>query len=156
MNVRLPLWLVASRRYGKRNAWLAAMLLALAGFAAVPFLGAGARVEFLLVCMVTGLAMGADLTLPAALLADLLRAEGREAQAGSHAGLWQLAGKLSLALAAGLALPLLQWLGYTPGGSETAPLVWVYCLLPCALKLIALALLLGWQAPADSHDNQPR
>lgn len=146
----LPLWLAASRRHGKRKAWLAAMLLALAGFAAIPFLGAGARNEFLAVCLVTGLALGADLCLPAAMLADLLRQTGREMQAGAHAGLWNFAGKLNLALAAGLALPLVQALGYTPGSTITAPLLWTYCFLPCALKLGAFALLLAWPAAPDT------
>jgi Na+/melibiose symporter-like transporter len=49
-----------------------------------------------------------------------------------------------LALAAGLALPLLQWWGYTPGNQSEqalAALTWAYCLLPCALKLLAASLL---------------
>ena len=51
---------------------------------------------------------------------------------------------LDVALAAGLALPLLQWLGYTPGRTDDTSLRALslsYCLLPCALKLVAAALL---------------
>ena len=51
------------------------------------------------------------------------------------------------AAAAGLALPLLGLLGYTPGTTDPAALnvlVAAYCLLPCALKLLAAAALYGF------------
>lgn len=54
--------------------------------------------------------------------------------------------KLNLALAAALALPLLQALGYTPGTRDAAGLAalsFTYALLPCVLKLMAVALLHG-------------
>jgi Na+/melibiose symporter-like transporter len=56
--------------------------------------------------------------------------------------------KMNLALAAGIALPLLDYLGYTPGRPTEQGLVALgitYALLPCALKLTAAALL--WRAP---------
>ena len=49
-----------------------------------------------------------------------------------------------LALAAGVALPALQWLGYVPGAtSPTAlnALALVYAAVPCLLKAGAAALL---------------
>ena len=55
-----------------------------------------------------------------------------------------MATKLNLALAAGAALPLLQWGGYSPGTLDAQGLqrlAWAYALLPCALKLLAAALL---------------
>ncbi|MDP3224394.1 MAG: MFS transporter, partial [Rubrivivax sp.] len=52
--------------------------------------------------------------------------------------------KLNLALAAGIALPLLGQFGYTPGSRSPdalQALTLAYCLLPCALKLLSTALL---------------
>ena len=63
---------------------------------------------------------------------------------GAYFGWWNFATKLNLALAAGVALPLLQVFGYAPGSRETQvldALTLAYCLLPCALKAIAAALL---------------
>ena len=63
---------------------------------------------------------------------------------GAYLGWWNLATKLNLALAAGLTLPLLQWLGYQPGSQDPLALqrlAWIYALLPCALKLMAAYLL---------------
>lgn len=64
---------------------------------------------------------------------------------GGYFGIWALATKPNLALAAGIALPLLEALGYSPGGRDPAALsalAIVYALIPCVLKLGAGAALL--------------
>ncbi len=138
----LPLWVLAARRYGKPSAWLTSMLIAVAAFLGALALGPGDAVGFFVVCIASGLALGADLVLPPALLADLIQHRRDGARAGAYFGLWNFATKANLALAAGLALPLLEWSGYSPGpDARVAPLYFAYCLLPCALKLVAAALL---------------
>jgi len=145
----LPLWVGASRRYGKAQAWLASMLLAVLAFIGAFALGPGSTAGFLAVCVASGMALGADLALPPAMLADAIRARGDDSRAGAYFGIWNFATKANLALAAGLALPLLGWLGYVPGdATSVAPLYYAYCLLPCALKLIGAALL--WRG-LDTH-----
>jgi GPH family glycoside/pentoside/hexuronide:cation symporter len=136
----LPLWLRAVRRFGLARSWLAGMLLAVTAFVGASALGAGDAALFLAVCAASGLALGSDLALPSAMLAAL----ADEAGEGAYFGWWQLAAKLNLALAAGLALPLLAAVGYVPGTRSPAglqALAAAYCLLPCALKLIAALLL---------------
>jgi Na+/melibiose symporter-like transporter len=144
----MPLWLALVRRWGLARSWQAGMLLAVAVFVWASRLGAGEAWAFVAVCALSGLALGADLALPSALLAGLLqRHPGGERLAGAFFGWWNLATKLNLALAAGLALPLLQWFGYAPGvRSEEGltALVVAYCLLPCALKLAAALALQIW------------
>jgi Na+/melibiose symporter-like transporter len=142
----LPLWVLISRRLGRVRAWLLAMALACAAFAGAASLGAGDVWPFALVCLASGLALGADLALPPAMLADI--AESREATtgAGGYFGWWNLVAKLNLALAAGIALPLLGALGYRPGGSEgLLALALVYCLLPIVFKFMAAALVWRWR-----------
>jgi Na+/melibiose symporter-like transporter len=59
-------------------------------------------------------------------------------------GWWNFATKLNLALAAGVALPVLQAFGYAAGSRSPQALdalTIAYCVLPCALKLAAAALL---------------
>lgn len=141
----MPLWVRAVRRIGLARAWLAGMLLAVAAFVWAAFLGAGDVAAFTAVCIASGLALGADLALPGALLAGVIQRAGRSGQAeGAYFGWWNFATKLNLALAAGLALPLLQLFGYTPGSRDPqalAALTLAYCALPCVLKLGAAALL---------------
>jgi Na+/melibiose symporter-like transporter len=95
-----------------------------------------------------GLALGADLALPPSLLADVIGRCGRMEATGSYFGLWTLATKLNLALAAGIALPLLDALGYRPGGRDASALgalAIVYALVPCVLKLGAVAALVWFR-----------
>ena len=75
-------------------------------------------------------------------LAEFIGA-GREA---AYFGVWNWGVQMTLALAAGIALPLLGWFGYVPGQQgATGALAGAYALLPCAMKLAAAAML--WHAP---------
>ncbi|MCG2585058.1 MFS transporter [Massilia sp. TS11] len=139
----LPLWLRLAARWGRVRAWRAAMLLAFCGFAGAAALGPGQVLAFAALCLLSGLALGADLALPASLVAGL---GVRLGQPGACSGLWQCLVKLNLAVAAGLGLPLLALLGYTPGaGGGRLPLALAYGLLPVCLKAGAWWLLGRWR-----------
>ncbi len=144
----LPLWLRLVRLWGLARSWLLGMGLSVAVFSWAAALGAGDLIPFGLVCLLAGLALGADLALPGALLAGLLAESGqRDQHAATYFGWWNFATKLNLALAAGLALPLLAWWGYEPGSRSAQGLLalsWAYAVLPCGLKLLAAAALWRW------------
>ncbi len=141
----MPLWVRLVQRLGLARAWLAGMVLAVAAFAWAALLGAGDVAAYTAVCVASGVALGADLALPGALLAGVIQRAGHAGQLeGRYFGWWNFATKLNLALAAGIALPLLAAFGYQPGGRDAQALqalTMAYCLLPCALKLAAAALL---------------
>lgn len=155
----LPLWLRAVGRLGLARTWLAGMALAVASFVWALTLGAGDVVGFAAVCVASGAALGADLALPGALLAGVVQRAGHGGRLeGAYFGWWNFAGKLNLALAAGLALPLLALAGYTPGARDAEALqalAFAYCLLPCALKLIAGALWFVLWIRADAGAAAP-
>ncbi len=139
----LPLWVALAARYGRVAAWLGAMLLSMLAFAGASQLGSGDLWAFAAICLASGLALGADLALPAAIAADLGERRG---QAGACFGVWNFVAKLNLALAAGLALPLLALLGYVPGSGAGLPaLSFAYALLPLVFKSLAAALLWRWR-----------
>ena len=139
----LPLWVSLATRFGRVAAWLLAMLLAIVAFGGAGLLGAGDLGWFAAICIASGLALGADLALPAAIAADLGERQGR---AGACFGVWNFVAKLNLALAAGLALPLLALLGYAPGTPEGLPaLSFAYALLPLLFKALAALLLWRWR-----------
>jgi Na+/melibiose symporter-like transporter len=150
------LWLPLSARLGKHRGWSLSMLFACAVFAWVPFIPAGDSGLFILVCVLTGLSLGVDMSLPAAIQADVLdldRAEGGGERAGLFFGLWGMGTKLALALAVGVAYPLLDLVGFDPGtggapavGAEY--LMLAYGLLPIPFKLLAAALI--WRFPLDA------
>lgn len=141
--VSLPLWVRLAGRFGRITAWLGAMLLSMVAFAGASLLGAGDLWPFAAICLVSGLALGADLALPAAIAADLGERQG---QAGACFGVWNFVAKLNLALAAGLALPMLGLLGYVPGSAAGLPaLTFAYALLPLAFKALAGLMLWRWR-----------
>ena len=158
--IALPGWVALARRQGKVRAWMASMVLAIASFVWAFLLEAGDGIAFALICAASGAALGAELALPPALLADLLaelRTAGRHAGraaagagAGAYFGVWNFVTKFNLALAAGIALPLVALFGYKVGAGDTASqglvaLAATYALLPAAIKVISLLLLWRWR-----------
>ncbi len=143
----IPLWVRLAVRLGEARAWVGGMLLASAVFVWAFVLPPGAAMAFGAICVLSGFAVGADLALPPALLAGVIADAGHSgARESAYFGVWNWGVQMTLALAAGISLPLLGWLGYEPGaGAGTGALVAAYALLPCAMKLGAAAML--WRAP---------
>jgi Na+/melibiose symporter-like transporter len=155
----LPVWTTVARRIGFARSWLIGLVMTVAAFLIAPFLGAGDTGGYFVLCVVAGLALGAELVVPAAWLAALLAADppGSE-RAGACLGWWTLMNKLSLAIAAGFALPLIEWLGFQAGERSPqglAALSMVYAFTPIVLKgltaflLVRLGPRIGepWRAP---------
>ncbi len=139
----VPCWVRIAQFLGRPWAWMLAMLLAMASFSGAAFLGAGDWLWFLAICLVSGIAVGTDLTIPASIVADLGEKHGAT---GTYFGVWNLVAKINLALAAGIALPLLALFGYAPGSTaHTEVLVASYVLLPLGLKFLAAVLLYRWR-----------
>jgi Na+/melibiose symporter-like transporter len=143
--VAIPLWLQLVGRIGLARTWGVGMLLSIGVFVFAAGLGAGDVTAFVIVCALSGASLGTDLAIPGALLAGTIEKSGdRGRSEGAYFGWWNFATKLNLALAAGVALPVLGLLGYHPGARDPQALqslTLAYCLLPCALKALAALLL---------------
>lgn len=152
----VPLALAVASRIGKHRAWCWAMIANSVIFAVVPLLGPGDLWIFGAVCVLTGLCLGFDLSLPAAIQADVIdvdTAASGEQRSGFYFAAWSLATKLSLAVGVGTVFPLLALFGFTaePGvdNSDAAllALAAIYAWLPVALKFGAVAMM--WGFPLD-------
>ncbi|MPV86755.1 MFS transporter [Cardiobacteriales bacterium ML27] len=141
----MPLWQWLAKKIGKRQAWLVSMALATMTFVWVFGLAAGDLVAYGFVCLLSGLALGADLALPPAIVADHLASTGNYRRASRHFSMMTFLSKSALALATGVTLPMLGWLGYQPGQvsdyAVTNYLSYTYALLPCMIKLFVMGLL---------------
>ena len=154
--VAAPLWPWLVRRgRSKHRVWCAAMLYACAIFFAALFLREGDLVAFAVICLLSGAALGADLSLPSAMQADLVdldTARSGSQRTGAFFALWSLAQKFALAGAGGAALIALGWMGFsaTDANSESAllGLTLLYALAPIVLKLMAIALM--WNFPLNA------
>ena len=148
----IPFWLWLSSRIGKHRAWCGAMILACVAFAFVPFLGPGDFALFAIVCIITGIALGADMALPPAIQADVAEYDyfrNRRDSSGTLFALWSMVVKLSLALSVVIAFPTLDWLGFDPdlprGENNLVALAVIYSVVPIVFK--ACAIVLVWRYP---------
>lgn len=156
----IPIWMFVSFQFGKHRTWVVAMLWACAVFIWTPFVvGEGDVTLFLIISILSGIGVGADLVLPASMQADVVdldRLERGEQRTGLFFALWGVATKLALALAAAIAFLTLSLVGFdataepvtgnTPFALQTLALL--YAGLPVVLKLIATALM--WSFPLDA------
>lgn len=150
--VGFAIWLPIARRLGKHRAWSISMLFACLAFSWVPAVPFGEPSIFFLICLLTGLSLGVDMSLPASIQADVIdvdRANGGGERAGLFFGIWGMATKLALALAIGIAFPLIEIAGFDPSAPspDLLALVLTYGLLPIPFKLLAARLV--WNFPLD-------
>ena len=87
---------------------------------------------------------------------DVDTLESGEQRTGLYFALWGLATKLSLALAAGIAFPVLDLAGFDATRTDNAEgalivLALLYSLLPVGLKIIAISLMRGFPITPDSQ-----
>lgn len=141
--ISAPFWGLAATRFGTKRALLAGMVLAIVTFGFAATLGAGDTLAFAVICIASGAALGADMTLLPAIFAARLAQIAPNA--GQAFGLWSFVSKFTLAFAAVTLLPVLDASGFR-SGEDNAPdtlflLSILYALVPCALKLVAIALL---------------
>lgn len=139
----LPVWLRLIRQHALAWCWRWGHGIALLVFAAALGLGPDRWGLFAVIALGSGAAVGADLVVPAAMLAGHIQAETHPA-GGTIWGAWNMVNKLALAAASGLVLPWLSLCGYVPGNtnSDVRALALTYALLPLTLK--AMSLLLLW------------
>lgn len=150
------LWVNLASKIGLAQSWLLSMVISIPAFLLVVTLNQGDLAGYVVVCVLTGIALGADLSLPAALVARLIEENGERGQTeGTYFGLWNWVNKFNLALAPSFALGTLQLFNYSASNTSTEafqemtllqqiasdPLIWVYALAPCLLKLVAIVLL---------------
>lgn len=139
----VPLWSMLARRQGMKATLQWGMGLAIFAFAWALALGEGDFIAFGIICALSGAALGADMTFLPALFAR--RIDQAKMPAGLGFGLWNFCSKLSLAIAAAVALPALEAFGFATNTPNSDQSLWaltlLYAGLPCILKVGALAYL---------------
>lgn len=141
----MPLWKRLAEKYGKYRAWLSATVLAVVSFIWAFFLGEQDIIAYALICVLSGLALGADLALPPSILADNIHASMGQDSTAMQFSILTLLSKAALALASAIAFPLLDLAGFAPAQANSSPallnLSAAYALIPCAIKLTAAYLM---------------
>jgi glycoside/pentoside/hexuronide:cation symporter, GPH family len=154
--VSAPVWTRLAAQFGARAMLISAMVLAIASFSLVLTLGHGDTMGFALICLASGAALGADFALLPALFARRMEQIAPEAAAGF--GLWAFVSKLTLAFAAVVLLPALEAAGFRSGADNPQGaldlLTYLYALVPCVLKLGAIAVLATTPLPEGGRQTK--
>lgn len=141
--ISAPGWAWAARRHGRKRMLLWGMTLSILAFGGAATLGPGDLALFALICVASGAALGADMTLLSAIFAGRLEVISPGAAQGF--GLWGFMTKFTLAIAAVTILPVLEAAGFRSGVENTPQalltLTILYAVVPCILKLGAITLL---------------
>lgn len=160
--ISVPVWSWIGSRMAKHRAWCLAMVWACLVFALALFVdGPEDLALYTAVALLSGLALGADVVLPASMQADVVEAEAltRGVDAPSRTGLtfalWSLATKIALGLAGGVGFGLLGLAGYDAALADQPAAVGpaltaAYAVLPLVLKGASIALM--WRFPLDEID----
>jgi Na+/melibiose symporter-like transporter len=154
--VGTPIWMFVANRLGKHVAWRYALILAILAFSIVPFLGSGDVIPFLFVAMVAGITLGADLAMPASMLADVVDQDVLETgkrRTGIFYAVWAMAAKAAAALVVGISLKLLDVVGFVPdmynGDRALLVLAFLFSVCPIIFKILALGIVWRYPLTAD-------
>lgn len=139
----LPIWLWASKRFGKIRVWKIALVAGAASLWLVPIIAPGNLIHFSVFCVLVGSVFGADAVLPTSLLADIsddLTTEDT-GNAAMMLGYKNALSKLGFIAPMGIAFPVLGLMGFDGELIVTDARRWVliffYALLPALLRISA-------------------
>ena len=151
--IALPFWNLLANKIGKKKTWLLSIFLALIAFIYVPFLEAKDLNLFIIISIVTGLSLGADMALPTSIQSDVVQTINTKNEniSGLLFGIWTMITKLSLALSVAfsfLILGLFNFEADSPSELSLFVLTTLYGLVPIFFKLLAIYFIRKY-----SHDK---
>ena len=139
----LPFVYMLASKYNKKRIWTSFILLACICFLPVVFLSNNSATLFMVICIISGFCLSADLIIPSSIQADIIYKEQQQNKnvlVGKIYSVWSFIQKLSLALSAGVCLPLLGYFGFNPSevNTQLLPLSFAYGIIPIILRIPAI------------------
>lgn len=153
--VALPFWVYFAKRFGKKKVWTASMVSASLFFSCVVFLGRGDLELFMIITIMSGLSLGADMALPASMQSDIVQTKLQNSS-GALFGFFAMLTKLSLAAGVGIAFSLLWLVSFDPNAptkEAVGMLSYIYALMPVFLKIVAIFFLLQYSENQNHHNK---
>jgi Na+/melibiose symporter-like transporter len=153
----IPLWVRVSRRFGSRDTWLTAMVLAGVAFGGMLFVGDGDVALIVGLLLVAGGAMGCGNVLSASIMADIIDADARrtgERREGIYSASMMFAMKIGISLATAASGVVLGAAGFVPNAEQTAESLFairmLFAGLPCIGFFMGALLFRRFQPRADA------
>ena len=139
----LPFVYMLASKYNKKRIWTSFIILACICFLPVVFLSNNSTTLFMVICIISGFCLSADLIIPSSIQADIIYKEqqkNKNVLVGKIYSVWSFIQKLALALSAGVCLPLLGYFGFNPSevNTQLLPLSFAYGIIPIILRIPAI------------------
>lgn len=155
----VPVWVWISRRIGKhRAAGISLIAAILINTVLALLLQPGDGWWFVGAMIVAGAASAGYLTLPLGMMGDVIDFDALktgQTRGGLYFGIWSFAQKISPAIAVGITLPLLTYVGFDPaskgGTAGVMALKYIFALGSTPLFLIGALLLMAFPIDARRH-----
>jgi glycoside/pentoside/hexuronide:cation symporter, GPH family len=154
--ISVPLWVKLTNIWRKERCWQLAMITASITFFGVLLVDEQSIILFFIITTITGLMAGADLSIPASMLADIIDHDAKkygQRRPGIYFAVWGTTSKLTLALAVVIAFSLLGMDVFEPEKQGTLVntdwLIILYALLPPIFKIISVVLLAHYKLEPD-------
>ncbi len=153
-----PIWFPLSRRFGKRNPWIAATLIKSLAFGIIFLVQPGAFTLVLIAVVLIGGVQGAGGILGPSIKADVIDYDEMvtgERKEGAYFAVWALASKAAASIAVILVGFVLQFAHFEPNTEQTeSTLLAIRMLsagLPMLFGLVSMVLLLRFRLNAEEH-----
>jgi len=154
----IPIWVMLSRRFGKRRVWLASMVLGGFVFGATALVGEGDVLLITLLLPLAGFALGCGGTVGPSILADVIdgdELDTGERKEGAYNAAWGFALKLSNALVILVTSLVLQGIDFQPNVEQTdaakLAIRLLYGVMPLTMFLAAAAVFRGFSLDEAEH-----
>ncbi|MGH6652910.1 MAG: MFS transporter [Sphingopyxis sp.] len=154
-----PIWLKIGRLYGKHRTAVAGELVQVVINLSLLLVTPDSFGLLLGLTLAQGLAQGSGNLMLRAIVADVAdkhRLDSGEDRTGLYYSVFSLAGKTATAVAVGIALPLVSWLGFDPKAATNSPealtgLLLVFGLGPAIAHALSAALIARFPLDEAAH-----
>lgn len=155
-----PIWLKIGLRYGKHRTAVLGELAQVIVNLSLMLMSPDAFPLLLVLTLAQGLAQGSGNLMLRAIVADVAdkhRLETGEERTGLYYSVFSLSGKAAGAVAIGVTLPLIGWLGFDPKGTNSpealTSLLFVFALGPAIAHALSAALIVGFPLDEAAHSE---
>lgn len=148
--VTFPFWIKLSNKISKKQTWILSIILAISAFVFVPFLSIGDFLYFAIICVITGMCLGADMALPSSIQADVTQQTKEKNQDLTAVlfGFWAMITKLALSLAVAISFITLEFTNFEISNINDSSIIAItilYSVIPIILKFSSIILLLKYK-----------
>ncbi len=144
--ITFPIWIKLSQILSKKTTWILSMIIASIAFTFVPFLQNNDLLYFIIICILTGMCLGADMALPSSIQSDVAQMSEKQGNdiSGILFGFWAMITKFSLALAVAISFITLEFTFFDSSAVNENSLIAIiimYSILPIIFKGLSIILL---------------